>query len=74
MIRRTLSVVVLAPLVLAIVVLAPDPLFLVFLDLVLLIGILELFQLLAPVGVRNPFRRSSCACCFPGCGIREEAR
>jgi phosphatidate cytidylyltransferase len=54
MIRRTLSVVVLAPLVLAIVVLAPDPLFLVFLDLVLLIGILELFQLLAPVGVRKP--------------------
>ena len=54
MIRRTLSVVVLAPLVLAIIVLAPAPLFLVCLDLVLLIGVLELFRLLAPVGVRKP--------------------
>jgi len=55
MIRRTLSVVVLAPLVVAIIVLAPAPVFLAFLDLVLLIGVLELFHLLAPVGVRKPF-------------------
>lgn len=53
MIRRTLSVVVLAPLVLAILVLAPSWLFLAFLDLILLIGILELYQLLGPVGVRR---------------------
>ena len=54
MILRLLSVAVLAPLVLAIIVLAPAPLFLVFLDLVLVIAILELFRLLAPVGVRTP--------------------
>ena len=53
MIRRTLSVVVLAPLVLAILVLAPSWLFLAFLDLILLIAVLELFQLLAPAGVRR---------------------
>ena len=54
MIRRTLSAVVLGPLVLAFIVLAPAPVFLVFLDLVLLIAILELFRLLAPAGVRKP--------------------
>lgn len=54
MILRLLSVVVLAPLVLAIIVLAPAPLFLVFLDLVLVIAILELFRLLAPMGVGKP--------------------
>ena len=53
MIRRTLSVVVLAPLVLAIVVLAPAPLYLAFLDLVLLAGILELFRLVSPGGMRR---------------------
>ena len=50
MILRTLSAAVLAPLVIGIVVLAPDPLFLVFLDLVLLIAILELFRLLGTLG------------------------
>ena len=54
MILRLLSIVVLAPLVLAIIVLAPSPLFLLFLDLVLVIAVLELFRLLAPVGVRKP--------------------
>ena len=53
MIRRTLSAAVLAPLVIGIVVLAPDPVFLLFLDLILLIAILELFQLLAPLEVKK---------------------
>ena len=54
MILRTLSVAVLAPLVLLIIVLAPAPVFLVFLDLILLIAVLELFRLLAPLGARKP--------------------
>ena len=54
MIRRTLSVAVLAPLVLVIIVLAPAPVFLAFLDLILLIAVLELFRLLAPLGARKP--------------------
>lgn len=54
MILRTLSVAVLAPLVLLIIVLAPAPVFLGFLDLILLIAVLELFRLLAPLGARKP--------------------
>lgn len=55
MITRILSVIVLIPFVLITIFLAPRPLFLLIVDLILLIGLLEFFRLLGS----NKFNKSS---------------